>query len=1053
MSTSETVSVQKVSVLIIDSLQQHSSQLAQILDEDSYSLNFARTSNAAVEICQSSPPDLILLDLQLYDGDSYKICRQLKTIPAIANIPILFLVGEHAIVDKSRGFEVEGAGYLNAPFHPQEVLVQIGTQIKLRSLQKRLTEERLIQKSQSRHKTVAPLQSSKSVFQGEDAWCKSEEQFEALIANIPGAVYRCSWNIDWTVLYISHGITEICGYSPEVFLSGTLLWPNIIHPEDLKNVVRQTRRALTSGSLYTTDYRIIHANGSIRWVCSTGRGHFDSKGKLQWLDGYLSDISKAKRDEVVRKQAQERLQQSEAKLQASEAKFSSAFYRSPLGMAILSLDTGQYLDVNDAFLETTELNRKDVIGYTSLEVGVSNSADREKFYCELRKNGWVRDFESCYRTGSGEIRFNMLSGEIVQVNGNPQLLLVGEDITERKKIEIGLRQSEEKYRDLVQTVNCIIIRWNIQGIIIFINQYGLDFFGFTESELCGKSINSTIVPDHESLGRDLEHLMAQICENPALFYLNENENICQDGTRVWISWVNKPVFDDGGQIVEILSVGTNITDRKKSEEELGRKNADLEAAKQAAEFANQAKSIFLANMSHELRTPLNAILGFTQVMQRDLKHDPISFQQTAGANLQIIQNSGEHLLTLINDILDIEKIEAGRMEVNLQPFNLHILIQSLAEMFQGKAHRKDLILSCHKTSAVPQYIETDEAKLRQILINLLGNAIKFTSVGKIMLHVSAVNQLLKFEVEDTGVGMSEAEISQLFSPFYQATGGRESQTGTGLGLTISKKYVELLEGNLSVESTLGKGTIFKFEIPIRLAASVDKKRDQNYRSVVKLAPGQQPYRILVVEDKWESRALLVRLLEPLGFEVREAQNGQEAVEIWEDWQPHLIWTDMRMPVMDGYEASLRIRAHTKGQATAIIALTASALEQEKALVLSVGCNDFVRKPFRDNLIFDKMREHLGVHYIYAEDDPVQTGGEQAQENCHQQILTKLSLMPKAWTQQLYESATLADREWVSQLVNEIADSEPTLAKALLTWVKAFRCDTIANLAESVMSRQ
>jgi PAS domain S-box-containing protein len=904
----------------------------------------------------------------------------------------------------------------------------------------------IIDKESPQHKNVIPPRSLEFSGLGEEAWCKNEAQFEALIANIPGVVYRCLWNIDWTILYISHGVTEICGYPPEIFLSGTLRWPNIIHPEDLRNVVRQTRRALASGRLYTTDYRIIHANGSIRWVCSTGRGHFDNNGTLQWLDGCLLDISD-------RKQAEEKLQHSEAKLQESEAKFSSAFYSSPLAMAIISLETGRYLDVNNTFLKYAQLSREEIIGYTSLEVGFSDPAEREQFYCELKTNGWVRDFEASYRNGSGENRFNVLSGEIVQVNGIPHLLLVGEDITERKKVESILRQSEEKYRDLVQTANCIIIRWNVQGIILFINHYGLEFFGFTEAELVGKSVSGTIVPEHESSGRDLEKLMGQICDQPELFYLNENENICRDGTRVWISWVNKPVLDDNGSLVEILAVGTNMTDRKKAEEELAQKNADLEAAKQAAEFANQAKSIFLANMSHELRTPLNAILGFTQVMQRDLKRDLSSFQQTAGTNLQIIQNSGEHLLALINDILDMEKIEAGRMEINLQPFDLHHLIQSLEEMFQIKAHRKDLALICRKTVAVPQYIETDEAKLRQILINLLGNSIKFTSTGHITLHVSTTDQVLNFEVEDTGVGMSAAELAQLFSPFYQAIGGRESQTGTGLGLSISKKYVELLGGNLSVVSTVGQGTVFKFEIPMKLAASANQKSIQNYRPVIKLAPGQPTYRILVVEDKWESRTLLVKLLNPLGFEVREAQNGQEAVEIWEDWQPHLIWMDMRMPVMDGYEASLRIRAHIKGQATAIIALTASALEQEKELVLSVGCNDFVRKPFREGLIFDKMREHLGVQYIYAENDSAaQLSNEQTEDNCHQQVLERLMLMPREWTQQLYQSATLADREWVGQLVNEIADSEPILAAALLQWVKAFRCDAIANLAELVISQ-
>jgi PAS domain S-box-containing protein len=753
------------------------------------------------------------------------------------------------------------------------------------------------------------------MLQTDEAQRNTEEQFKTLIANVPGIVYRCQSDADWTTEFISHGVTEISGYPEEMFLSKALLWQNLVYPDDLAHVIEQTRAAVASKSSYAIDYRIIHADGSIRWVCGTGRGHYGSDGTLKWLNGVILDIND-------RKEAEEKLQQSEARLKESEAKFSSAFYSSPLAMAIFCLENGKCIDANHSFVKYTEASRENIIGYTTLEMGFCvYPEEREQFYSELKKNGSVKDFEASYLTASGEIRFNRISGEIISLNGNPHLLLVGDD----------------------------------------------------------------------------------------------------------------------------------VTDRKQAAAELAQKNADLETAKEVAEFANQAKSIFLANMSHELRTPLNAILGFAQVMQRDLKRDPAGFQKTAGANLQIIQNSGEHLLTLINDILDMDKIEAGRMELNCQPCNLHGLIQSLEEMFHFRAHQKDLILKCDCAPNVPQYVETDEAKLRQILINLLGNAVKFTSTGRITLRVSVDHQALKFEVEDTGVGMSADELKQLFAPFYQTIAGRDSHVGTGLGLTISKKYVVLLGGDLSVvRSTLGKGTVFQFKIPIKLAPSVDKKGTQNYPLVVKLAPGQPLYRILVVEDKWESRTLLVKLLEPLGFEVREAMNGQEALEIWEDWQPHLIWMDMRMPVMDGYEATLRIRAHIKGQATAIIALTASALEQEKALVLSVGCNDFVRKPFRDNLIFDKIREHLGVEYIYAEEDSTQPKGNQTEDDLNQQIVDGLTLQPREWNQKLSEAATLADTEWVKQLVQEIGDAEPKLAIALLDLVKTFRCDVISELAESAL---
>jgi PAS domain S-box-containing protein len=785
MSTLDTVFV-KPTILIVDSLRQHNYQLAQILNEETYTVKSAYTGKSALKLAQTMLPDLILLDLQLFDLDGCEICQKIKNIPKIAGIPVLFLIAEHAIADKGRGFEAGGVGFLTAPFHEREVLMQVEVQLKVRSLQKQLSQH------------AQPYPST----------------------------------------------------LPDLHVEETLL-----------------------------------------------------------------DINDCK-------QAEAKLQRSEAKLKEAEAKFASAFYLSPSAMAIISLETRQYLDVNNSFLKQAKMRREDVIGYTTVEIGFCDSAELEKFYCELKKNGWVRDFESSYRNGTGEIRLDIVSGEIVPFNGKPHLLLAGNDITERKK----------------------------------------------------------------------------------------------------------------------------------AEEELVQKNLDLEAAKEVAEFANQAKSIFLANMSHELRTPLNAILGFTQVMQRDRKRNPDYFQKTSAANLQIIQNSGEHLLSLINDILDMDKIEAGRMEMNCQPFDLYGLLQSLEKMFQFKAHQKDLVLRCDRTPNVPQYVETDEAKLRQILINLLGNAIKFTSIGHIILSVTLVNQILEFEVKDTGVGMSASELKQLFSPFYQAIAGRDTHTGTGLGLTISKRYVALLGGDLTVESTVGKGTIFQFKTPIKLAAPVDKKEIENYRSVVKLAPNQPICRILIVEDKWESRTLLVKLLEPIGFDVREARNGQEAIDIWEDWQPHLIWMDMRMPVMDGYEATLRIRAHNTGQVPVIIALTAGALEQEKSLVLSVGCNDFVRKPFRDTLIFDKIREHLGIQYIYAENDTLQSHQSQTEDDYNQKILDGLTLMPKEWTQKLYEAASVADMDWVNQLVREIYSSETELAIALLNLAKTFRCDAIADLAESVIGQ-
>jgi signal transduction histidine kinase/ActR/RegA family two-component response regulator len=393
------------------------------------------------------------------------------------------------------------------------------------------------------------------------------------------------------------------------------------------------------------------------------------------------------------------------------------------------------------------------------------------------------------------------------------------------------------------------------------------------------------------------------------------------------------------------------------------RTVELNKAKQSAEAANSSKSEFLANMSHELRTPLNAILGFAQVMNRDASLAP---QQQE--NLGIINRSGEHLLSLINDVLDMSKIEAGRITLTENAFDLYQLLRTIQEMFQLKAESKGLQLSIECTPDLPDYIYTDESKLRQILINLLGNAVKFTQEGGVILRVRAKEQekitsphpfSLIFEVEDTGPGIAPNELESLFEPFVQTETGRKSQQGTGLGLPISRKFVQLMAGDITVNSTPGQGTIFQFDIQVKLAEVADLPEPQQTRRVLGLEPGQPEYRILVVDDRDLNRRLLTKLLSPVGFQVREAENGQEAIAVWSSWEPHLIWMDMRMPVMNGYEATKQIKSDLKGQATAIVALTASILEEEKAVVLGAGYDDFVRKPFREDAIWEKIAKYLG----------------------------------------------------------------------------------------------
>ncbi len=471
----------------------------------------------------------------------------------------------------------------------------------------------------------------------------------------------------------------------------------------------------------------------------------------------------------------------------------------------------------------------------------------------------------------------------------------------------------------------------------------------------------------------------------------------------------------------------------------------LEAAAKQAEVANRAKSQFLAKMSHELRTPLNAILGFTQIMIRE---NTLPSQHLK--NLEIINRSGEHLLALINDVLEMSKIEAGKVTLNEHRFDLHWVVESIKEMLQLKASAKGLKLVFEGVSDVPRYVVADEGKLRQVLINLLENAIKFTQNGNVTLRVRLEPnpQSLIFEIRDTGYGIATDELQTIFDPFVQASTGRQSMEGTGLGLPISQQFVRLMGGDILVTSIPGEGSIFRFDIRVSLPKKTDVLESSKPKRVISLQPNQPQYRILVVEDVEENRLLLVRLLESVAFEVRSAVNGVEAVVVWQQWKPHLIYMDMLMPVMDGYEATKRIKATLKGQATVIIALTAHAFSEERSTVLEAGCDDFIPKPLREEILFEKMATYLGVKYIYAEENEL---------NSHQLLAQPLHLaqdalkvMPLEWVKKLHWAAMAVDDVIVLNLIKEIPEEYSSLAQTLSRLVESFRLDIIANVISAYL---
>ena len=629
---------------------------------------------------------------------------------------------------------------------------------------------------------------------------------------------------------------------------------------------------------------------------------------------------------------------------------------------------------------------------------------------------------------------------------------LAETMENLRENEYKLKESAGKIRAIFDLSLEFIGLLTPEGITVEVNESTLKFAGATKSQVIGKPFWENHWWTHSNqIQQELKTAIKKAAAGNIVQF--ETTNRDSNGKIHPIDFSLSPIKDDNGIVFFLITEGRDITDRKlvetelqmhrdKLEEMVMERTNELAAAKEAADMANKSKSLFLANMSHELRTPMNVILGFANIVAQDAN---ITANQKE--NLKMILKSGEHLLAIINNILDITKIESGKLEAETFDFDLEELIGDLISMLRIRAAAKNLTLTLDKISSFPKFINTDPAKLRQIIINLVGNAIKFTDKGEIIIKSNVVplkqnsnKHMLNFEIIDTGIGIALQDLDKIFQPFVQL-GTRE---GTGLGLTITQKYIKLLGGEISAKSEKGRGSSFEFSITYKpVHYGIIPKSSAGKKGRITSFENADKYKILIVEDHRESRQLLRNVIAPFGFQIFEVENGLQSVEFFKNNRPHLIFMDRRMPVLDGLSATAEIRKIEGSVETVIIAVTAHAFAEERREMLEAGCNDFIAKPFSAERIFTAIEKNLKIRAIRVEE---YESGEATPLPIDAADIAKI---PPSLRTRLENAIIKLDIGLIKNIINDISEQNNTLADILTIYADNLNFNPILNALQSI----
>ena len=754
-------------------------------------------------------------------------------------------------------------------------------------------------------------------------------------------------------------------------------------------------------------------------------------------------------------------------LSESETEFKTLFESANDGL--LLMDGDKFIECNNTALKIYGCSQKsDLLKHSPLYFAPEKqpdgqlSSEKAREYIDTAFAGTPQRFYWKHTQKDSTPVDVEVSLNSVILHNKIYLLAMERDITQRLKAESALRKSEKHLSTLMKNLPGMAYSCKNPDSLKFdfVSEGALELTGYSAEKLVkGKTIDYfdiILSEDKDFVRNEIRDAIAKL--KP--FFL-EYRIKTKSNSLKWVAERGLIMLSENGEFLAVEGFISDITGPKKAENELRRYNelleervnertAELKAAKEQAEYANHAKSLFLSKMSHEIRTPMNAILGFSQLMRRDS-----SLNETQIKYLNTINRSGEHLLALINDVLEMSKIEAGRTVLQPEPLDFYRLFEDIVNMFRIRIEAKNLQFDSLLEENVPRFITADGPKIREVLLNMLSNATKFTEQGGIVIRVELAPgqdisddlkgdiQLL-IEVEDTGYGIASKDIEAVFTPFEQAD-GKHWHAGTGLGMPISRQFARMMGGDLTVKSRTGKGSVFSFTFNVQLC-SKDKVKtvgDANKLSITHLAPGQKASKILVADDDESNLELLLHLLNSIGFKTCGAHDGEEALKVFQKEKPDAVLMDYHMPKTDGFEAAKKIKAMPEGKNVPVIIVTASALDQNRENALAAGADALIKKPYIEDNLLEEIRKFLHLKYIYDKSDSQDAEKPQEKEK-KVDVTDTIKSLPEELVSEMRRTILEGNQNNLMKLIDS-ANINPKLAEMLREKAENFEYENLEKI--------